>query len=147
MPRGAKPKVYPQEMVEAVLRLYASGMTQDEVALELGTTQKVIWKLMLRHNIPRRPPIKRDQRGPRNTNWKGDKARYAAMHLRVASVRGQPSKCEHCGTTHAKKFEWASLNKRYEDVNDYIRLCGSCHSKMDGTVRNFMRYLARKRGA
>lgn len=64
-------------------------------------------------------------------SWKGDKASYSAFHYRVEAERGKPSKCEECGTKTAKKFEWANLTGKYEDVNDYKRLCNSCHRKLD----------------
>ena len=136
MPRGAKPKVYDAVIVQRVAELYASGMTQAEVAAAIGITQKVVWRLMLRSGIAARVAAKRDQRGHRNAMWRGGSAGYQAMHLRVAEARGTPSKCEHCGTTDAKRFEWANLSGRYDDVNDYVRLCVSCHHKMDGHARN-----------
>lgn len=142
--RGGKPKIYPDEMVSTVRDLYSAGMTQSEVAARMGLTQKIIWKLMLRHGIPRRPQIKRDQRGARNHAWRGADARYAALHLRVAAVRGKPSLCEHCGTTESTRFEWASLTKNYADVDDYVRLCCSCHHKMDGHARNLGVFAKRK---
>lgn len=141
---GGKPKVYPAEQVERVRALYASGMSQDEIALALGVSQKIIWKLMRRHGIERRPQIKRDQRGKKNASWKADRASYAAMHLRVQTARGTPSLCDECGTTESPRFEWASISKRYDDVNDYKRLCCSCHHKMDGHVRNLGSYAKRK---
>lgn len=143
---GSKPKVYPAEFVERVRVLYGEGHTQDEIASMLGVTQKVVWRLMTRHEIPRRPQIKRDQRGARNASWKGDAATYAACHLRVQVARGTPSRCEHCGTTSAKRFEWANLTGRYSDVTDYIRLCISCHHRMDGTVKNLGHYAERRAG-
>lgn len=58
---------------------------------------------------------------------------YKAAHAKVNRLRGRPNKCEHCGTTDPnKKYEWASLNKNYSDPNDYIRLCVTCHKKLDG---------------
>lgn len=136
MPRGRQPKMYPQDLVESVIRLYRLGHTQVEVAAICGTTQKVIWRLMLRHGIKTRPRAKRNQRGEANSSWKGEHIGYSAAHLRVAAARGSPSLCEHCGTTSAKQFDWASVTKNYADISDYIRLCRSCHHKMDGTVRN-----------
>ena len=62
---------------------------------------------------------------------------YCAYHLRVNQKRGKPKKCEHCGTISAKKFEWANKTGKYDDINDYIRLCTSCHRKMDGGVNFF----------
>jgi len=144
VPRGAKPKIYDKGLVARVTDLYAGGMTQTEVAAAVGLTQKVVWKLMLRHGIKARVAAKRDQRGPKNSTWKGGQARYAALHLRVATVRGKPKRCGDCGTTKAKRYEWANLTGRYDDVNDYRRLCVSCHHKMDGTVRNLGAHTKRK---
>ena len=145
MPRGAKPKQYPPEMVEQVRTLYSGGMTQVEVAAELGVTQKVIWKLMIRHDIPRRPQIKRDQRGARNSSWKGGAASYAAFHYRMTILRGQPKRCEECGTGDlAKGYEWASISGDFANPSDHRRLCRSCHARYDETYRNLGRYAQSK---
>lgn len=123
-------------MVERVRAEYAAGHTQYEIADLLGTTQKTIWKIMTRNVIKVRGGGVRNQRGSANTSWKGDNATYAAFHLRVQTARGKPSKCEVCGTTTAKRFEWANLTGKYEDVNDYKRMCCSCHHRHDKTIRN-----------
>ncbi len=83
MPRGRKPKVYPQELVNRVRELYESGFTQVEVGAQLGISQKVVWNLMRRHDVPRRPQIKRDQRGPKNSSWKGGRVRSSAGYWLV----------------------------------------------------------------
>ena len=140
---GSKPKVYPSELVDLVRAEYGKGRTQEEVALAVGVSQKVIWRLMARHGIAARVAAKREQRGANNSCWKGDSAKYAALHLRVASARGTPSKCGHCGT-ESGCFDWASVTRHYQDVNDYIRLCRSCHNKFDGKVRNLGAYAKRK---
>lgn len=63
---------------------------------------------------------------------------YSAVHKRLRKDRGTPSLCEHCGTTMAKKFEWAYTGPGHEsgaysaNLADYIRLCTSCHIKFDG---------------
>jgi hypothetical protein len=68
---------------------------------------------------------------------KGDHISYKAAHYRVYAARGRPSRCEDCGTTDSTvHFEWANLTGRYHDPADYIRLCKSCHNRMDGIVRN-----------
>ena len=144
MTSGRRPKIYDPEMVAKVASLYADGLTQEEIARALLVTQKVIWKLMLRHEIKVRVAAKRAQSGSANHAWKGDSAKYAALHLRVQSLRGTPSLCEHCGSTTAKRFEWANLTGKYEDVADYVRLCVSCHHKMDGHVRNLGAHAKRK---
>jgi hypothetical protein len=142
--RGRQRKVYDAGLVDQVRRLYESGQTQDEIAVALGHSQKVIWNLMRRHGLCAREATPRDQRGPHNNAWKGDTATYQALHLRVQTARGVPSLCAHCGTTTARRFEWANLTGRYEDTDDYVRLCCSCHHKMDGHVRNLGKYAERK---
>lgn len=132
MPRGGKPKDYPPEMVEQVRTLYDSGLTQAEVAQKMGTTQKVIWRLMRRHGLTTRKAIPRDQRGAKNASWKGDEVRYQALHMRVAAQRGRPKKCQRCGTTDPMKtYDWANLTGRYDDPEDYERMCRSCHRRYD----------------
>lgn len=72
MSRGAKPKQYPQSMVQAVRTMYADNLTQHEIAAELGTTQKVIFNLMRRHGIEARVAAKGkiDRKSPERS--KGD---------------------------------------------------------------------------
>lgn len=65
--------------------------------------------------------------------WKGDGVGDTALHDWVKSRLGKPSKCEHCGTTEAKKYEWANRSHEYKrDLSDWIRLCTRCHRKYDG---------------
>jgi hypothetical protein len=50
----------------------------------------------------------------------------------VARKRGKPKRCEECGTTDPKKtYDWANQKGRYDDPQDYRRLCRSCHGKLD----------------
>lgn len=144
MPRGALPKQYPDALVARVRELYLSGNSQAEVARACDVTQKVVWNLMRRHGLVARVAAKRNQHGEQNSSWRGHEATYAALHLRVEAARGKPSRCENCGTTSAKRFEWANLTGCYSDVNDYRRLCCSCHHKMDGHVRNLGAHAKRK---
>jgi hypothetical protein len=145
MPRGAKPKIYPSDLVRSVRDLYGQGHSQEEVAVLIGLRQQVVSRLMRRAGIPRRPQIKRDQRGARNSSWKGTAATYAAAHYRVYALRGQPSHCEECGSTDpARRYQWASISKNYADPYDYRRLCASCHSRFDYVIRNLGAYAVRK---
>lgn len=67
-------------------------------------------------------------------NWKGDEVGYFALHAWVRRKRGTPSKCEHCGTMTAKRFEWANISREYlRDLEDWVRLCKSCHILYDKT--------------
>lgn len=118
-------------------RLYhEGGHTQKEIAEILGCSQKVVWRAMKNLGIEQRSTAKRNQWGALNPRWKGEKASYSAKHYRVERLRGQPRKCEVCGTTTAKIFEWANLSGLYDDPNDYKRMCGSCHKRHDKIIRN-----------
>ena len=67
-----------------------------------------------------------------NYNWKGYNIGYSGLHVWVEKHLGKPRKCSHCGTTAAKKFEWANISKQYKrNLTDWIRLCTSCHVKFD----------------
>lgn len=136
MPRGARPKQYPDELVERVREQYIAGMTQAEIGTEHGLSQKVVWNLMRRHNIPRRRAAKRHQSGSANAAWRGDAATYQAFHKRVEVARGTPQVCMRCGTTRADAtYEWANLSGNYADVGDYQRMCRSCHRRYDNARR------------
>lgn len=66
------------------------------------------------------------------TNWKGEKASLTAIHQWVSLKKGKPRLCEFCRTTKARKFEWANIDHKYKRVlEDYIRLCTSCHRNYD----------------
>lgn len=124
--------------VEKAKRLYESGMTQEEVAKELGTTQKVIWSRLKEEGYRCRIAAKREQFGENNDSWKGSAAKYSALHYRIYKLKGCPRKCEVCGTDDKnKRYEWASLSGKYDDPSDYKRMCKSCHSKYDNMAKNF----------
>lgn len=68
---------------------------------------------------------------------------YIITHQRLALQRGKPSRCEHCGTTEDRKYQWAlahdtarnirrdAYGTYSEDLSDYIRLCVPCHVTFD----------------
>lgn len=120
-----------------VYRLYESGLTQAEVGKHFGVSQKVIWNFMRRNGIKARVAAKRDQRGDKNSSWKGNRAGYQACHARVIMARGRPLKCEECGTTDPDRYyDWANLTGDFHNIDDYKRLCRSCHWKLDKIVLN-----------
>ena len=90
---------------------------------------------MQRIGVPARKAAKRDQRGPLNPCWKGDKAGYQAMHLRVRTARGNPTSCSICQRSGCI-IDWANLSGNYADVADYAAMCRSCHTTYDGRVAN-----------
>jgi glycyl-tRNA synthetase (class II) len=70
--------------------------------------------------------------GEKHPNWVGNKAHYQTFHKWINSHFGSPNKCELCGRSDKKKYEWASKKHIYtRNINDYIRLCTSCHRKYD----------------
>jgi hypothetical protein len=74
-----------------------------------------------------------DTLGDKNINWKGDSVGYYATHDWIARHYGRPQKCENCGTTNAKRFEWANISGEYKrDIKDWKRLCRRCHFEFDG---------------
>ena len=84
--------------------------------------------------------------GKRGGRWKGDKVGYTALHEWLYRKLGQPKICENCHTKKAKRYEWANISGEYKrDLDDYVRLCKSCHTKFDSVlgkvwdVRNGMR--------
>lgn len=116
---------------QKAIQLYKSGMTQKEVARKLGTTQKVIFHRFRKAGFKCRVAAKRSQRGPLNSNWKGDQVTYTAFHYRVCALRGRPCLCAMCDTTTAPKYEWANLTGDYRNPNDYAPLCVPCHRRLD----------------
>ena len=65
--------------------------------------------------------------------WKGDAVGYHGLHKWIQSRLGKPKTCWACGTTKAKRYEWANKSKKYKrSVSDWVRLCKSCHLYFDG---------------
>lgn len=61
-------------------------------------------------------------------NW------YSHIHKWMRKTYGKASKCEHCDSTTAKRFEWSNISGNYlKDRTDWQELCPSCHRKYDYT--------------
>ncbi len=123
---------------DIVRSLYAAGHTQEEVAVKLGVTQKVIWRHMKNHGINARIAAKREQRGDKNHMWKGDDVTYKAFHVRITKAMGKAKDkgCSVCGTTDKSfSYDWANLTGKYNDLNDYTAMCRSCHRQYDKARR------------
>lgn len=72
----------------------------------------------------------------KHPQWKGDQVGYQALHDWIKRNLGKPQACKHCNTTIAKRFEWANISGKYKrDINDFMRLCTSCHHRYDNTRR------------
>jgi hypothetical protein len=119
---------------------YQSGMSQCEIASKYHSSQPVVCYAMRRFEIKARVAAKRDQWGEKNKGWKDNAAGYQALHLRLIRRKGKPRKCEFCGTDAlGKHYDWANMTGRYEDIDDYRRLCRSCHNRYDKLRANFRR--------
>jgi predicted DNA-binding protein (UPF0251 family) len=124
--------------LEQIKTLYLSGMSQSEVAEQIGISQKLVWHRLKELKIKSRPAIKRNQKREKNSSWKGGDVSYSAFHFRLQALRGKPKKCEVCGTTDDKKhYDWANLTGQYDNPDDYKRMCRSCHWKYDKKHLNF----------
>lgn len=129
---GRKPREYPAALVEQVRHLYESGMTIAEIQSSVSGIK--VQNVMQRYGIARRPATERDQRGERNSSWRGDRAGCQALHLRVETVRGKPRECARCGATSGR-MEWANLTGDYANTDDYQRMCVGCHRRYDAERR------------
>jgi len=73
--------------------------------------------------------------GAKSPNYKGENVKYSGLHNWVRQQLGRPSKCEICGTTTAKKFEWANIDHKYRrNLADWKRMCRGCHRKYDNKM-------------
>jgi len=67
--------------------------------------------------------------GANNPLWK-EKPCYVSIHEWVSRHKGRPKTCLKCASTD--NIEWANRDHKYKrDVEDYIPLCGKCHSLYD----------------
>jgi hypothetical protein len=125
----------PKEDLE---KLYFDNMlSQVEIGHKYNTTQKVVFAWFKKLGIKSRVAYKRNQYGENNSSWKGDNVTYSALHYRVYSSKGKPKKCEVCGTKDQEKnYDWACVGD-YKKIEDYVRMCRSCHFKHDKIANNF----------
>lgn len=69
-------------------------------------------------------------------HWKWSKnPSYIAIHQWVNKQLGRPRLCTKCGfsSENGRQFHWANISGKYlRDLSDWVRLCVSCHFKMDG---------------
>jgi len=121
-------------------KAYENGLTQAEVGRIYGVSQKVVWSWFKKLGIKARVPKNTNQFRENNASWKGDEAGIPAFHKRLVALYGYPKKCEVCGTTKAKAYDWANLTGNYKDIKDYKRMCRSCHWKYDGKIKNITNY-------
>lgn len=70
--------------------------------------------------------------GNKNVNWKGDDISYGSVHDYISYHKGKPRRCEKCGDTTKRYYDWANIDGKYtRDFDKWIRLCRPCHYKLD----------------
>lgn len=125
-----------------LLRYYASGLTMKEIAVksERSLQRKVSAETV--RTVLRKLGIASarnhgQHKTSRNPNWKGDQAKYMAMHRRIDQLKGKPKKCAVCGATDPKRrYDWANVSGNLADPDGYLRMCRSCHTKHDREITN-----------
>lgn len=59
-------------------------------------------------------------------------ADYHNLHRLIRRLFGLPSKCDNCGTTKSKRFEWAKISEVFNLHRwNWARLCVTCHRGFD----------------
>jgi hypothetical protein len=74
---GSTPKTYDPALVDRIRQLAADGLTQPEIAEQTGTSRKVVWRVMARHDIRALPQVAREPR---------DGAVHLKAHMAAAGV-------------------------------------------------------------
>lgn len=83
--------------------------------------------------------------GLNSVHYKGDNAKYYAIHIHIRKYFGKASKCENPDCVYPRKkyngkimlkvekYEWALKHGREytRNIEDYYQLCHSCHQKYD----------------
>lgn len=119
--------------IAAIAARYQAGESSIDIAKSLGCSLLAVTRRLEGAGVQLRPRGKHGHlAGSDSYRWKGERAGYAAFHIRVRKLRGTPKCCEECGLNDpAKRYEWANLTGRYEDPADYRRMCVPCHRRHD----------------
>ncbi len=72
-------------------------------------------------------------KGKNNPNWKGEKAKFIAIHTYISKRKEKPNKCENCNKGN-RRIELSfnhDLGNHTRNPNDYEYLCSKCHKQRD----------------
>ena len=79
-------------------------------------------------SLESRKRYSKSKMGDRNPTWKGDKVKYAGLHLWIQRQLGKAAVCVNGHI--ASVYYWANISGKYKrDVNDFRQLCNSCNGK------------------
>lgn len=78
------------------------------------------------------------KREDKHHSWKGDYVGYNGLHKWVERKLGKPKKCDNKACNgKCKWFDWARKTDKYKrELNNWIRLCRSCHLYYDRRLLN-----------
>lgn len=86
-------------------------------------------------------------KGKENPNYKGNNAKFIAIHMFIAKRKERPNKCENCnkGNCRLELSFNHNLGNHTRNPNDYKYLCCKCHKQRDikefgikfGGIENF----------
>lgn len=101
----------------------------DKTKKKIGISNSIS---LLGHKVSKETKEKISQlyMGENNPNWKGDNAKYVAIHQWVSNNFGKTIKCEKCDSI--KNIDWSNKNHKYSrNRDDWQQLCKKCHKKYD----------------
>lgn len=77
-------------------------------------------------------------KGDKQWNWKGENV---SPHEWIKKKLGKPNYCEHCKRSDKRCYDWSNKDHKYRKVlEDWQRLCRSCHMKFDFKFNNRRKY-------
>lgn len=92
------------------------------------------WNKGKRLSLETRSKMSKSRKGVKHFAWKGDAASYSSNHMWVRSSLPKTDTCSNCGKSglYGHKIHWANVDHKYRRVlEDYVRLCVSCHRRYD----------------
>lgn len=80
--------------------------------------------------------ISKRQAASGNSNWKGDKVGYDALHAWIKRHKTKAKMCNDCGLV--PPYDLANISQEYKrDLLDWEWLCRKCHMAKDGRLEAF----------
>lgn len=93
--------IYPAEMIEKIRSLYGIGYTVDEVAVAIGSTHKIVTRVMKRHGIVARNRAWR----PRLPTGSHTSNRDWYRQRRLETVTAMGGKCVRCAFDNPRALQ------------------------------------------
>lgn len=105
--------------IDRMIELYESGMTQEEVAKELGTSQKTIQKRMKEIGYKPRVAVKRNQIAEKNSFWKGGKSIHSSGYV-LLRCPGHPRATKRGNYVFEHILEVEKIISRFLNMDEHI---------------------------